>query len=142
MSELLTGTLIHPLILSALGRSGHGSKVLISDGNFPHETASSNAATIVYLNVAPGLLSVGQILPVLRGAIPIESATVMAGPAGAPDPEPFERYERELSLRLQRLDRFEFYEAARSRDVSLVIASGDTAHYANLLLTIGTNDPH
>jgi L-fucose mutarotase len=33
--------------------------------------------------------------------------------------------------------RFEFYDAARSPGVAVVIASGDTRHYANLLLTIG-----
>lgn len=137
---MLTGTLIHPLILSALGRSGHGSQVLISDGNFPHRTASPASAEKVYLNLAPGLLTVGQILAAVKTAIAVEAATVMAAPSDQPDPECFARYEQELSLPLTRLERFAFYEAARSPDVSLVIASGDTAHYANLLLTIGTRD--
>src|SRR5688572_16284327 len=38
-ASMLKGTLIHPEILRALGRCGHGSKVLITDGNFPHSTS-------------------------------------------------------------------------------------------------------
>lgn len=136
---MLAYPLLHPQILSTLGRSGHGSKVLISDGNFPHRTASPTSADMVYLNLAPGLLTVSQILDVVKTAIPIEAAAVMEPAAGLPDPEAFARYETALALPLARLERFSFYEAARSRDVSLVIASGDTAHYANLLLTIGVN---
>jgi L-fucose mutarotase len=33
--------------------------------------------------------------------------------------------------------RFDFYDAAHSPHVAVVIAGGDTRHYANLLLTIG-----
>ncbi len=34
-------------------------------------------------------------------------------------------------------DRYAFYDASRTTDVALVIASGDQRLYANLLLTIG-----
>jgi L-fucose mutarotase/ribose pyranase (RbsD/FucU family) len=35
---MLKGTLIHPQILEALGRAGHGSQILIADGNYPIAT--------------------------------------------------------------------------------------------------------
>jgi L-fucose mutarotase len=144
---MLKGTLIHPEILRALGRCGHGSKVLISDGNFPHSTASGPNAQLVYLNLAPGQLSCTDVLAVLRGAIAIEAATVMdvnrTGPYILPgEPEIWSEFAEMLKPTdcrgiLGRLERFDFYEAARSPDVALTIATGERRIYANLLLTIG-----
>ena len=78
--------LIHPELLAGLGRSGHGSRVLISDGNYPHATGSPPSATRVFLNLRPGLLTVDQVAEVLFQVIPIESAAVMQ-PDGDEDPE-------------------------------------------------------
>jgi L-fucose mutarotase len=39
------------------------------------------------------------------------------------------------------LGRFEFYEACRTNDVAIVIATGEQRVYANLLLTIGVRIP-
>ena len=36
---MLKTNLLHPEILSALGSNGHGSMLLIADGNFPFSTA-------------------------------------------------------------------------------------------------------
>jgi len=44
-----------------LARAGHGSKVLIADANYPFSTAGGPNSTSVYLNVAPGLLTVDQV---------------------------------------------------------------------------------
>ena len=52
---MLTTNLLHPEILYSLGASGHGSQVLITDGNFPHVTKSNPAATKVFLNLSPGV---------------------------------------------------------------------------------------
>jgi len=35
------------------------------------------------------------------------------------------------------LGRFEFYEACRTNDVAIVIATGEQRVYANILLTVG-----
>ena len=45
--------------------------------------------------------------------------------------------EQNPSLDLAHIERFAFYEAAGSKDVTLTIASGDQRLYANILLTIG-----
>ena len=76
---MLNGRLIHPEILRALARCGHGSKVLVADGNFPHATAAGPNAQLVYLNLAPGLVSCTDALTALATAIPIEAATIPAG---------------------------------------------------------------
>ena len=74
---MLKGQLIHPQILEVLGRSGHGSKVLIADGNYPFATKLGPNATLVSLNLAPGLVSGCQALETLLSAMPVEAAAVM-----------------------------------------------------------------
>jgi len=46
-----------------------------------------------------------------------------------------------LSVALEPLERFTFYETASSDDVALVVATGEQRLYANLLLTIGVVMP-
>jgi L-fucose mutarotase len=134
---LKTG-LIHPQILSAIGAAGHGSGVLISDGNFPHDTAPARSATRVYLNLRPGMISVVDALEALLTQLPIESAAVMVPPDGTPPPihATFaELLTAEVPIRA--LKRQEFYDATADPNLALVIATGEQRLYACLLLTIG-----
>jgi L-fucose mutarotase len=138
---MLRYKLLHPEILAALGGAGHGSQVLIADGNYPFDTRSNPEARRVYLNLAPGLLTATDVLAVLVDAIPIETAHVMVPD---PDEEPpiFGEFRALLpGLELYVLRRFEFYNAARSPDLALVIATGERRIYANILLTIGVVPP-
>jgi D-ribose pyranose/furanose isomerase RbsD len=75
--------LIHPQMLGALGTAGHGSQVLIVDGNYPHVTGVNPAATRVYLNVRPGRVTVMDVLGPVLSAIEVERATVMRPADGA-----------------------------------------------------------
>ena len=138
---MLKTKLLHPEILSALGGAGHGSKVLIADGNFPFGTGANPAAKRVYLNLTPGLVTVTDVLKVLVEAIPIEAAEVMQ-PASGPEPSIFAEFRDLLpGLALKPLGRFEFYDVAREPDVTLVVATGEQRIYANLLLTVGVVMP-
>ena len=92
---MLTTKLLHPEILAVLGGSGHGSKVLIADGNFPFNTGANPAAKRVYLNFTPGKLNVVEILEVLTSAIPIEAADVMT-PNSGDEPSIFADFRRLL----------------------------------------------
>jgi L-fucose mutarotase len=139
---MLKTKLIHPEILNALGSAGHGSKVLIADGNYPFGTGANPSAKRVYLNVAPGLVAVTDMLRLLVGAIPIEAAEVML-PASGDEPPIFAEFRSILpkDITLQPLGRFEFYDAARHRDLALVITTGEQRLYANVLVTIGVVHP-
>ena len=134
--------LTHPEILAALGQAGHGSQVLIADGNYPFVTGSNPGAALVYLNLRRGYAPVDEVLAVLADAIVIESAQVMTPEAG-PEPPIFESFREILAegMELEELGRFEFYDAARGPDVALVIATGEQRIYANILLTIGVVPP-
>jgi L-fucose mutarotase len=135
---MLTSTLLHPEILNALGRGGHGSKVLIADGNYPFSTGSPAAAQKVFLNLKPGMVKVTDVLEALVESIPIETAVVMV-PDDKSDQPIFSEFRQILpkQLDLTKVTRFAFYDQARSNDTALVIATGEQRIYANLLLTIG-----
>ncbi|MCC9195387.1 RbsD/FucU family protein [Arthrobacter sp. zg-Y820] len=135
---MLSFELTHPDLLQALASSGHGTKVLIADGNYPHNTGAPASARRIALNLRPGLLTVDQILEVLAVSSPIESAEIMTDDDGAWAPC-VGGYRALLGREVPVLghERHAFYEAARGSDVGVVIASGDQRQYANLLLTIG-----
>ena len=141
---MLKGTLIHPELLAALGGMGHGSQVLITDGNFPHDTAPNPSAAHVYLNLTPGVLTVSQVLDTLKAAIPIERIALM-DPQDDADPRPPAHAEIVASLSddvaVDHIHRFDYYEATQSSDVGLVIATADLRPYANVLVTIGVVRP-
>jgi L-fucose mutarotase len=139
---VLKTRLLHPEILAALAGAGHGSRVLIADGNYPFSTGSNPNAPVVYLNVRPGLVSVPDVLETLLTAIPVESAMVMMPPQG-PAPEIHGDFRRALpaDVPIVSRGRMEFYGEARCDETALVIATGEQRVWANLLLTIGVVRP-
>ena len=140
---MLKTKLLHPEILGALGGAGHGSKILIADGNYPFATRAHPNARRVYLNLAPGLLSVTDVLRVLVEAIPIEAAEVMLTDSGEAPPIHAEfRTILPAGLQLQELKRQAFYDSVRlDPDTALVIATGEQRIYANIILTVGVVPP-
>lgn len=138
---MLKSKLLHPEVLQVLGGSGHGGKVLIADGNYPFNTRANPAARRVYLNLAPGLLTVTDVLETLLTAIPVEAADVMITDSGA-EPDIYADFRRLLpGLTLTATERYQFYDKCLDRDVCLVIATGEQRLYANILLTIGVVNP-
>lgn len=135
---MLKTPLLHPEILQALGRAGHGARVLVADGNYPVSTETPPSATRVYLNLRRGLVSVTDVLEVLVESVPIESALLMETPECTPVAV-HARF-RELlpapAVVTQR-KRHEFYAEARSPATALVIATGEERRFANVLLTLG-----
>jgi L-fucose mutarotase len=144
---MLNSRLIHPEILGVLGRSGHTSRVLIADGNYPFASKTGRNSTLVNLNLMPGLVSCTQALEALLSAIVIERAQVMEPMrtgqyAMKGDPPIWVDYRRiiseaDMGVELEPVERFKFYDEATVDDVSLVVATADQQAYANLLLTIG-----
>ena len=135
---MLKTKLLHPEILKVLGTAGHGSKILIADGNYPFTTGSSKSAIKVFLNLMPGIPKVTDVLKALVDIIPIEAAEVMMPDTGD-RPNIFQEFEGILpkDIELKNLGRFEFYDCVREKNTALVIATSEQRIYANLLLTIG-----
>ena len=75
---MLKHRLIHPEISEILARAGHHAKVLIADGNYPASTTLGPNARLVSLNLAPGIVTVSQVLETLLTAIPVAYAAKIA----------------------------------------------------------------
>ena len=139
---------LHPEILAALGSAGHLSKVLISDGNYPHNTKPNPRARIVWANFIPGVVSATTALEMVCGLVPIEKAEVMAPDtsgeyAMSEDPPIWADFRQILSTRsdfrgeLTPLFKPQFNEQARSDDLCLIVATAEQRIWSNILLTIG-----
>ena len=134
---MLRYPMIHPPLLGALARAGHGSVVLLADGNYPYATAVGPAAETIWLNLRPGQIPVDDVLETLLGGVPVEAARVMATDTGE-EPEVYSRF-RELlpTITLQPLGRADFYATARGPELAVAVATGEQRLYANILLTLG-----
>jgi L-fucose mutarotase len=138
---MLKYRLLHPELLAALAAAGHGSRVLLADANYPHDTGAPAAARRIYLNLAPGLLRVTDVLAVLAEAVPLEAAHFMLQDDGqeAPIIAEFRRLLPDLTP--APVERFAFYDLARGPLTSILVATGEQRLYANLLLTVGYIKP-
>ena len=144
---MLRHHLIHPEINAILGRAGHHAKILIADGNYPASSTLGPNATLISLNLVPGVVNCTQVLEALLSAIPIEAANTMGIPADDPyalggDPPIWNDYRRifkasTLDLELKPIDKWQFYDAVASRDHVLTVQTAEQALWANLLLTVG-----
>lgn len=127
---------INPEIVSVLAYAGHGSKVLIADGNYPLAQKTGNAKK-VYLGVSHGTPCVMDVLNSLLSVVAVEKAEVMC-PEDMKEPEIFKQFRQSLDrIELHKLNRVEFYSACmQSSDLILAISTGETTTFANILLTI------
>ncbi len=135
---MLKSALIHPEILSALGRNGHGAKILITDGNFPVTTNTPAFSSKVFLNLAPDMCKVTDVLRILLSSIPVEKAIGMI-----PGKNVYESIHNEFSeilgneIELIKLSKADFYEHAESKENCLTIVTGETRRFANIILVMG-----
>jgi L-fucose mutarotase len=139
--------LTHPEILRALARAGHHSKILIADGNYPAATKKGPNAELVSLNLAPGVVTVSQVLRALLSTVPIDAINTMGIPADDPyaqqgEPPVWAEYRdviaaSDSNLKLEPILKWDFYKAVESADHVLTIQSADQSLWANVLLTMG-----
>lgn len=144
---MLHHQLIHPTILRALGAAGHTSKILLADGNYPTSSKKGPSAEIVHLNLAPGIVSVNQVLQAIVSAVPLEAVNTMMYETSGPyaleeDPPVWSDYRETLqqagvSIQLEPIERWAFYDAVATPDHVLTVQTADQQLFANLLLTIG-----
>ncbi len=129
---------ISPELLKILCEMGHGDEIVLGDGNFP---AASNAKRLVR---ADGL-GVPQMLKAILQLMPLDTyvaspVMLMATGEGEETPEIWKDY-REIvteangDTEISQIERFAFYE--RARQAYAVVATGETAIYANIILKKG-----
>ncbi len=135
--------IISPELLKALAEMGHGDELVIADGNFPCHSVGKNAVVVR----ADGH-GVPEILDAVLKLIPLDTYTekpvalmqVVAGDTCG-KPEIWNTYEEILSKHepehhdIEFTERFDFYD--RAKGAYLIIATGEKAIYANILLKKG-----
>ena len=135
---MLKYAITHPPLLHELAQAGHGSRILLADSNYAFDAYAPPLATRIYLNFAPGLLGMEDVLTGLLTAIPIEEAFGVLTDDG--EHPPITHTYREILpgvIPFERMNRFKFYEMAQENRTTILIATGETQLYANLLLTVG-----
>ena len=135
--------LISPELLKALAEMGHGDELVIADGNFPCHSVGKDSIVIR----ADGH-GVPEILDAILKLIPLDTYTdkpvalmevVKGDTCGTP--EIWQTYEEILNKYepdhhdIDYTERFAFYE--RAKGAYLIIATGEKAIYANILLKKG-----
>jgi L-fucose mutarotase len=144
---MLKHLLIHPKINEVLARAGHHATVLIADGNYPASAKKGPHAELVSLNLMPGVVTCAQVLQAVLSAVPVEAINTMMYEKEGPyalkaDPPVWEQYRATiraagLGLKLEPLEKWDFYKAVETADHVLTIQTGDQQRYANVLLSIG-----
>ncbi len=133
-------SIISPELLKILMEMGHGDEIIIADGNFP---GASLANKLVRLDGHTGpevLEAVLKLLPLDTYADNFVLMQKMECDKNMEIPV-WKDYERIAAAgdkgfsKLTYIDRFEFYE--RSKKAYAIIATSETAQYANILLKKG-----
>ena len=135
--------ILSPELLKALCEMGHGDELVIADGNFPSASVGKDAVVVR----ADGH-GTAQLLEAILNLFPLDTyvdapVALMQVVPGDKEPTPviwkeyasiLEKYEPE-NHRMEQVERFAFYE--RARKAYLIIATGEKAAYANILLKKG-----
>ena len=133
-------SIISPELLKILMEMGHGDEIIIADGNFP---GASLANKLVRLDGHTGpevLEAVLKLLPLDTYADNFVLMQKMECDKNMEIPV-WKDYERIAAAgdkgfsKMTYIDRFEFYE--RAKKAYAIIATSETAQYANILLKKG-----
>ncbi|MDD3839965.1 MAG: L-fucose mutarotase [Clostridia bacterium] len=133
-------SIINPELLKILMEMGHGDEIVIGDGNFP---AASTAQRLVRCDGH----NVPEILDAILKLFPLDTyvekpVSLMAvAPGDDTKPEIWDQY-RSIIKKHDKdfsdfgfIERFDFYE--RTKKAYAVIATGEKALYANVILKKG-----
>ena len=130
--------IISPQLLKILCEMGHGDEIVIADGNFPSENYGQRVVRADGIGGVEMLSAVLSLIPLDTYAT--ENFLLMQTEAGDPTPTSWNEYfleasEKDEKVRIGELERFAFYE--RAKNAYAVIATGESAVYANIILKKG-----
>lgn len=135
-------SILSPILLKTLMEMGHGDEIVISDGNFPAESMGKDAVVIRLdgHNVPEVLDAILKLLPLdPYSEKPVALMEVVKGDPVVPTiwdtyKEIINKHDSENNS-IEMMERFSFYE--RAKKAYAIVATGETAIYANILLTKG-----
>lgn len=130
--------IISPELLKVLMEMGHGDEIVIGDGNFP---AASIAQRLVRLDGH----GVNEILDAVLRLMPLDTyveapVALMDNNGDGEQPPIWDDYKKTVAAnegekKFELVERYAFYE--RAKKAYCVVATGETAVYANIILKKG-----
>lgn len=135
---MIKSEILHPELLQGLAKCGHKANILITDANYSAVTNTSKNASVIYLNFAVDMVRSTVILDKVLKYINVEKVTLMASPDDFNNLIELE-YKQLLAkdVEVSHINRQDFYALAKSDDTFLVIVSGESKRFANIILTVG-----
>jgi len=137
-------SILSPELLKILMEMGHGDEIAIGDGNFP---AAAYAQRLVRCDGH----GVSAILDAILGLMPLDqfvpqpAALMEVVPGDDTKPVIWEEYQDIVKRYepsfggFESMERFSFYE--RAKQAYAIVASGESALYANIILKKGVIKP-
>ena len=132
--------IISPELLKILSEMGHGDELVIADGNFPSKTVNSRVVRADGHGGVEMLDAILQLFPLDTYAD--YNMMLMEVVPGDPVETPIwdeykktaKKYENK-NVRVENIERFAFYD--RAKNAYAVVATGEKALYANLIIKKG-----
>ena len=134
-------SILSPELLKILMEMGHGDTIAIGDGNFPHASIAKNSI-LVRLDGHGAV----EVLDAILTLFPLD--TYVDAPVSLMEVVPGDDVETPIwdefaqivekhqpGAKIGQIERFEFYETAKK--CYAVVATGETAMYANVILQKG-----
>ena len=130
---------ISPELIKILMEMGHGDEICIGDGNFPAASVGKRLVRLDGHGVTEVLDAILKLFP-LDTYVEKPVALMSVVPGDDVDPVIWKEYERvirenEGEKNIEYVERFAFYE--RARQCYCVVATGESALYANIILKKG-----
>lgn len=133
-------TILSPELLKTLMEMGHGDTIVLADGNFPAASCAQRLVRADGHGVTALLDAVLSLFPLdTFVAEPVGLMQVVPGDPTVPTiwneyMSVIARHEGEV-VGIEMIERFEFYE--RAKRAYAVVATGEKATYANIILSKG-----
>jgi L-fucose mutarotase len=132
-------SVVSPDLMHVLLSMGHGDEIVLADGNFPAATHAKRLVRADGHGVPEILAAIAPFFPL--DAYVDDDAVVMATVEDISEPPIWEQFRAILSdaegesVALTPIERYAFY--ARAADAFAIVATGESAVYANLILKKG-----
>ena len=130
--------IVSPELIKVLCEMGHGDEIIIADGNFP---AASHAQRLVRCDGH----GVPEVLEAILKLLPLDQyvekpvALMDVVPGDPIVPVIWDQYKAEIAkygdIEIEYMERFAFYE--RAKKAYAIVATGESAQYANVILKKG-----
>lgn len=129
---------VSPDLLKVLAEMGHGDEIVFSDAHFPANKFAGEGAVLLRADgIAADRLLAG-IIPLFEldsYATPVVMMEAVAGDTLDPDVEKAYRAALGYDGKIERMERFAFYE--RAKKAYAIVLTGETRKYGNVILKKG-----